>query len=502
MKKEIIVVGSGIGGLSAAYYALLNGYHVSIYEMHSLPGGLCTAWGRKGYKFDISMHMLMGSVSGPFHKMWKELGIIDNFEFHYHDIASVVESSDQQVAFYVDRHKLEAELLAHFPEDEELVREFVRLINGPHMMNGASLKPRELVRLKDSLRMMRSILPMMKVFEKYGNLSLQEYAAQAKNPLLERVMKSVVDFPGWPMPDFPMVPMAGSMQSMVREAGVPLGGSQQVVFHVAERVKKLGGVFHYNSKVTDLIVEDDEVCGIRMENGMEHRADRVIWAGDGHTLIYDILKEKYINEKIKYIYENWIPVKSIVHVMMGVDMDLSNEPARLTMEASRPINIAGREHAWLGVLHHCFDKNMAPEGKSAVEVWYDTEYDYWEELYRDKNAYKAEKQRIADYTIEELNRKWPGFADKLELVDVPTPMTYSRYTGNWKGSPDGWYITRDNMRQGEPVRSLPGLKGLWMAGQWTAPFTGTVMAALSGRQIVQLMCKNDNLKFRTEQSSN
>ena len=85
----------------------------------------------------------------------------------------------------------------------------------------------------------------------------------------------------------------------------------------------------------------------------------------------------------------------------------------------------------------------------------------------------------------------------MEIVDVPTPYTYYRYTGNWKGSPDGWYITPENMQQNEPIRSLPGLEGLHMIGQWTAPFTGTVLAALTGRQAIQLMCKKDKSRFVT-----
>jgi phytoene dehydrogenase-like protein len=138
---------------------------------------------------------------------------------------------------------------------------------------------------------------------------------------------------------------------------------------------------------------------------------------------------------------------------------------------------------------------MAPDGKSAVEVWFDTEYAFWEELANDRKKYYAEKQRIAKYAIRQLEKRWPGLSSKVEVIDVPTPATYMRYTGNWKGSPDGWYLTPDNINGMEPLRSLPGLEGLNMAGQWTAPFTGTVIAAMSGRQIIQLMCKKEGKKF-------
>jgi phytoene dehydrogenase-like protein len=58
MEKSIIIVGAGMAGLSTGCFAQMNGYKTTIFEMHNIPGGLCTAWKRKGYKFDISMHML------------------------------------------------------------------------------------------------------------------------------------------------------------------------------------------------------------------------------------------------------------------------------------------------------------------------------------------------------------------------------------------------------------------------------------------------------------
>jgi phytoene dehydrogenase-like protein len=292
-----------------------------------------------------------------------------------------------------------------------------------------------------------------------------------------------------------MVVMAGFVKSGVVEAGAPLGGSQKVAFHIADLYKQLGGETHYNSRITDLIIENDRVAGIRLKDGSEHRSDSVIWAGDGHTLIFDILGGKYMNDRIRNMYEKWMPVKPIVHVMIGVNRDLSEEPHRIIFEPEEPVTIAGREHRWMTVIHHCFDKSMAPAGKSAVEVWFDTEYSFWDELASDRKKYNAEKQRIAEYSIRQLEKRWPGFASQVEVTDVPTPATYMRYTGNWKGSPDGWYLTPDNMNEMEPLRTLPGLEGLYMVGQWTSTFTGTVIAAMSGRQIIQLMCRKKGKKF-------
>jgi len=495
MRKEIIIVGAGISGLSAGCYAQMNGYNTTIYEMNKIPGGLCTAWQRKGFTFDISMHLLTGSESGPINKMWKELGVTDNFKFHKHNHISQIEGMGKKLFFSTDRKKLEEEMITISPVDKKLIKEFISIIFGPDMMKAASLKPSELKNLFDKLKVIPAILPLLRIFSKYNKMTIQDFAARFKDPFLREAVKMFIDAPGWPMPHFPMVVLAGFIKSGVVEAGAPLGGSQKVVFHIADLFKKLGGEMHYNSHVTDLIIEKDRVAGIKLKDGSEHRAENVIWAGDGHTLIFNILKGKYLSNRIRNMYENWIPVKPIVHVMIGVNRDLSQEPHRIIFEPEEPITIAGRKHEWLSLLHHCFDKTMAPAGKSAVEVWFDTEYDYWEELAKDRKKYIAEKQRIADYTIKQIEKRWPGFSSQVEIIDVPTPATYTRYTGNWKGSPDGWYLTPENINEMEPLRTLPGLEGLQMVGQWTVTFSGTVIAAMSGRQVIQLMCRKDGIKF-------
>jgi len=305
-----------------------------------------------------------------------------------------------------------------------------------------------------------------------------------------------IDSESWPMLRFPMAGLAGFIKSGVLEAGVPIGGSQQVAQAIAERFQKLGGEFRYKSRVADVLIEQGRTIGVKLADGKEVRADEVIWAADGHALIFDILGGRYLDDRIRTMYEKWVPVRPVMHVCLGVNRDMSAEPARLAWQLEKPITVAGEEHRWLSAIHRSFDPTMAPAGKAAVEVWYPCRCEYWQELEKDRPRYDAEKQRIADMTITELEKRWPGFRAQVEVVDVATPATYVRYTGNWQASPDGWYITVDNMRT-NPVRALPGLTGLTMVGQWTAPFTGTVLAALTGRQAIELLCRQDHRRFST-----
>lgn len=61
MNAKVIVVGAGIAGLSAGIYAAQSGFDVTIIEKHTIPGGVCTSWRRKGYLFEGAIHWLAGS---------------------------------------------------------------------------------------------------------------------------------------------------------------------------------------------------------------------------------------------------------------------------------------------------------------------------------------------------------------------------------------------------------------------------------------------------------
>ena len=126
-EKSILIIGGGIAGLAAGCSARLNGYRAKIFEMHSLPGGLCTAWERKGYTFDGCIHYLFGSGEGqPFNKMWQELGAVQGRQFVNHDEYQRITDGQQTLIVYADPDRLERHLLDLSPADEKPIRLFIR----------------------------------------------------------------------------------------------------------------------------------------------------------------------------------------------------------------------------------------------------------------------------------------------------------------------------------------------------------------------------------------
>jgi phytoene dehydrogenase-like protein len=148
------------------------------------------------------------------------------------------------------------------------------------------------------------------------------------------------------------------------------------------------------------------------------------------------------------------------------------------------------------MLIYNFDQTLAPTGKTVIVVSYSTDYDYWHNLRQDSVHYKAEKERIANEVIAGLEQKFPGISSQVEMRDVATPITWERYTGNWRGAYEGWMFGAfDNIS-----KTLPGLDNFYMAGQWVNAGGGMPTAAMSGCHTIQFICLKDNQKFNTAKS--
>ena len=97
--------------------------------------------------------------------------------------------------------------------------------------------------------------------------------------------------------------------------------------------------------------------------------------------------------------------------------------------------------------------------------------------------------------ITALEKRYPGITEQVEMCDVATPVSFERYTGNWKGGYLGWLATPEfmNLRVG---KTLPGLNNFYIVGTWSG--NGSLgFAATSGRQVVQIICHKDEKKFVT-----
>ena len=162
-----------------------------------------------------------------------------------------------------------------------------------------------------------------------------------------------------------------------------------------------------------------------------------------------------------------------------------------------PITVGGKVRNRATIQHYCHDSTMAPSGKSVITVSFmKNNYSYWKKLYDEGESYKVEKQQLVDAVIDQLEKRYSGIKKQIELVDVTTPVTYERHTGNWQGSYMGWGDTTKALGK-LMKRTLPGLDRFYMAGQWVYVGAGVPGAVMSGRHLMQIICKTDRKSFVT-----
>ncbi len=484
MSKKVLIIGGGIAGLSAGCYAQMNGYDSEIFEMHTIAGGLCTGWKRKGYTFDGCLHWLVGSdPSSSYYPLWEEIGAVQGKKMVTYDyFTKVIDKAGRTFTVYTDPDRLCKEMMRIAPEDKKQINKIVRDIKV--LMNNEM--PPEFT-LKGIVPAIRSILMIYKYRQ-----PIRELAEKFTNPILKNFFVKGLDW-GEMCSAFLLWTLALMGNN---KAGYPIGGSLEFIESIVKRYNQLGGSIHFKSRVSGIIIENNQAVGIRLNDGTEYQGDIIISAADGHTTIFNWLQGKYTSPAVTKAYSEYTLFPPLVYVSLGIDADYSQEPYSLSFETRKPFHIGKDEITSLSLRNYHIDRTLMPPGKSVFTIMINADFDYWEELKNDREAYIAEKKRIADAVIDNLNELYPGLKEKIEVIDVATPNTFVRYTGNWRGSYEGWMMDRKSLSQ-RNLMTLPGLHNFYQVGHWAAPGGGLPAGLITGRMAVKKICQKDGKKFVT-----
>jgi phytoene dehydrogenase-like protein len=410
----------------------------------------------------------------------------------------IEDPSGKAFTVYTDVDRLEQHMKALAPADAAVVDAYMR---GVRQLFHAELLAMPLASAWDLAR----LLPRMPALLKWMRVTMEQFAERFSDPFLRRAFPVIqYDFPGIPM----LIHLNFIAACHLRTFGWPSGGSLPFARAIARRYEDLGGELHCRSRVEQILVEagskgaggrgNDRAVGVRLADGTEHHADIVISAADGHATIFDMLDEKYVDDGIRAYYDA-VPERQDMnfHVSLGVARDMSAEPHALTFFLPEPVNILGKERDRLSVEIPHFDPSMAPPGKASVKVLLDANYPEWKALSADRARYEMEKARVAEAVVERLEERFPGLREQVEVIDIATPVTIERFTGNWHGF-QAWMDASAgplDMFTGAG-KTLPGLDNLYMVGHWAGGI-GLSTAAIGGRKLVQRICKGDRRPFVT-----
>lgn len=515
-RPTALIIGAGISGMATGCYLQMNGFDTHILERHVIPGGCCTAWSRDEYVFDYCIEWLVGS--GPdndANQVWCELGALDGKTMRNFDLFNrVVDENGREVNFYNDPDRLQQHLLSLSPQDARAIkafcddlRHFIRLEFFP------ALKPKPLMSWKEKAKMLAKVLPAFRLFWRTGATQMETFAERLQDPLLKRAMPYIF-FQDHEC--FPMLPYLYNMaQAHNDNAGFPQGGSLGLSKSVEKRYRNLGGEITYSVRASKILVENDRAVGIELKNGKRYYADYIISACDGYTTLYEMLEGKYLNPTIKKLYDDMmnrpgILYPGVISVFVGFKGQVgADEPHSTTylLPEETATKLPGCMQNSIVLQHRDrYTDGLTPPGCSVIHITYLSDFDYWNDLRtNDKPTYRAKKRDIGEFVTDFLEQRYPGIRERIDVVEIATPVTQKRYTGNSKGSILAWKAFTEaedlaNTLIDKGRMQLPGLSHFYMAGQWIGG-GGLIRAALSGRYVAQFMCDELNRKFTVSEST-
>lgn len=492
--KKIIIIGGGIAGLSAGIHAQQFGFESVIYEKHSIVGGQCTGWDRKGYHVDGCIDWLTGTKEGTeLNALWKNVGALGDVELIQLEDFGTYEYEGTSITLWKDLDRLQRELVQLSPEDEGVIKELISDIRTAQFMDMPAKMPISMLPLIEILKLGKSMMKAGGVINKVGKLSCREYAGRFHHPAIRYMI-------GATMPEgYNMVALIFGMATFTSGNGaIPKDGSKAMALRMEKRYLELGGKVINKVSAEEIIIENNQARAVRFSDGSTVKADYVIAACDAKVTFDKLLKGKYHDKKFEMRYQNQTDyfLPSSVQLAYGVSTDLSNYPTKLAF-ATKPYHVGDNKYENMGIKNYSYEKAFAPEGCSVIIASIfqsDQDYLYWEKLNKDKELYRNEKLKLANEVQQRIEDRFPELKGKITLLDVATPMTYHRYTDAYHGAWMSFMMTPKSKSMSHSGK-IKGLKNCYLTGQWLQPPGGLPVAVTTGKFTMQRICKKEKMAF-------
>jgi len=489
--KKVVVIGAGISGLSAAIYAQRSGFDVTLCEQHTIAGGMCTSWKRKGYLFEGAVHWLTGSnPKTELYRLWKETGALnDAVKVYTPDIFHAVEWNGQIIYLFRDIEKTVEQLIALSPDDEKRLRRLEKDVKVFSRMQMPVLDIKG-VKMQNPKRMtlgaMLKMLPVFPIIGRLSKISCKDYPEQFKHPGI----KSLFHF----LPDsYSAINLISNLSTIdIGDGGYPEGGSLAMVDRMVKTFENLGGKLFLKTKVKKVNIENGAVSGVVLENGTL-AADAVIVTQETLAAVEQLFDIPLNDAWLTELRENIKPVVC-TFICIGIRAKMPQMPVLPQWELDEPITCAGETITKICFNNYAGYEGYAPEGNAALTtILISDTYDFWKKAKED-GSYDEEKRKLADQIRRVICQKYPQAEGNIEVIDIATPLTYERYTGAYHGS---WMRV---LGVGDKMKIYPGfiksVSGLYFAGHRLMYSGGLPIALNSGRKAAQMVCRQYDVMFR------
>ncbi|AUT01100.1 carotene isomerase [Nostoc sp. CENA543] len=486
---DIIVIGSGIGGLSCAALLARYGLEVTVFESHSIPGGAAHAFERQGFKFDSGPSLYSGlsyspSVN-PLRQVLDAIGV-DLPCVNYDTWGCRLPEGDFDTAVGGEQF---CEVLAKL-RGQNAVQEwrYLQKVMMPLAQAAIALPPAALRLDMGAALTVGRFAP-----------SLAQHAANVikLTGSFDRIMRGVVSDPfiqNWlNLLCFLLsgLPASGTNAAEVAfmfadwyKPGVkldyPVGGSGALVDALVQGLEKHGGKLILGSHVEEILVEGKRAIGVKLRNGEEVRSRRAVIS---NAAVWDTLKlvpAAALPAKFRNQRQGIPECDSFMHLHLGIDAQ--NLPADLACHHivvnDWELGITAPQNVILVSIPSILDPSLAPPEKHVIHVYTpgNEPYAIWQGMDRRSQEYEQKKRSRAEVMWQALERIIPDIRSRCEISLVGTPLTHERFLRRHRGT----YGPAISAAVGLfPGHSTP-LSGLMCCGDSTFPGIGLPAVAASG----------------------
>ncbi|MGN0235643.1 MAG: phytoene desaturase family protein [Paludibacteraceae bacterium] len=495
---RLIIIGGGVAGLTAGIYAQKAQLTSTIYERHTLPGGLLSYWQRRSYLLDNCVHWLTGTdPSTPIYRLWQEVGVLsDDVVVHRPQYFMQVEHNGERLHLWRDLSRLHDDMLRLSPEDTTRIEEFIRLVRIYRDTVIIADKPFEQYSLWQKARLVYSMRHIGKVHRKYAKMSIAHYAEQFSHPLIRKFLQAY----------FPVHYNVASLFFVFGiftggNADLPAGGSRGMVERMVSRYRSLGGVLQtgWEAERVNIIPHAQRRSGchaaspavsVTFRNGQTVEADYIVLACDLHHAVTRLLPMGYMD---KYMWDRFLghpdkyPTYSSINLYFAVNHRTATIPEARILDLT-DLQINGKSIPYAFLKHFNYEPSFAPADTTILQVLitqYADDFDYWQQLRTDNyQTYRIEKGIVAQAVKACLVGTFPELANALTVLDVTTPATNHRFCNTYQGAYMSFALTPYNEKVVHDGR-LRGLGNVYLAGQWLQAPGGLPNAAVTGKFAIQ-----------------
>jgi carotene isomerase len=491
--NDVIVIGSGIGGLVAAGLLARYGRRVLVCESHAIAGGAAHSFSRRGFHFDSGPSFYCG-LSDPdsLNPLRQVLDLLEESVpaiaydplGHYH-------FPECTIPIYGDRHRYREELARITPQGaEQFLRLEQRLFHLYHALRGIPA-----VALRADLRLVPLLLTryLPAVLRLLPQLAaIQGSVADLMQDITDPWVRRLVDLECFLLSGLKAeATIAPEVAFMVGERhrswiDYPIGGSGAIVQAFVRGLQRWGGTLRLNAHVERILLESGRVVGVRLRNGEILHAPIVIsnaslWDTCTHLLQPEELPPSYRQQAL-----NIPAVDSFMHLHLGIAAGgLEHLTGHHVVVHDSQQDITTPGNTCMISIPSVWDSTLAPPGHHVVHAYTLEPWTGWQ---RDAN-YEQRKRDLAQPLYRALERIIPDIRQRLVLELIGTPLTHAHYLRRYRGT----YGPAIAAGQGSFPSCHTPIPGLYRVGDSTMPGIGVPAVVASG-----VLCANTLVDIKTQ----